>query len=129
MNDEYELVPMNPIRRMEKRVERLEQTGSGSQTTKDLIEIVKTNQKVIDEMVKMNSEMINRVSELITSVNSVTERVDNFVNRIEVAGESKQESSSEESSVENDEMTERLAKMEKRLNSLILSSMAKKIRR
>lgn len=123
-DEEYEIVPLNPIRRMEKRVERLEKSGTTSETIRELIEIVKTNQRVIDDMVRINSEMINKVSDLMMSVTSVTEKINDFMGRIDVSSEPEPAASTG-----SDAYEDRLQKMEKRLNSLILSKMATKIRR
>lgn len=122
MEDEYELIPMSPIRRLEKRMEKMEKSGASSDTTKELIEIVRANQHVIDDMVKMNAEMMNRVGELLISVNAMTNKITDFMNRIEV-------STVEEGGEGNEtkkEVDDRLVKLEKRLNALILSSMAKR---
>ena len=123
-DEEYEIVPLNPIRRMEKRVERLEKSGTTSETIRELIEIVKTHQRVIDDMVRINSELINKVSDLMMSVTSVTEKINDFMGRIDMSSEPEPAVSTDSGAYED-----RLQKMEKRLNSLILSKMATKIRR
>ncbi len=122
MEDEYELIPMSPIRRLEKRLERVEKTGTAAETTKELIEIVRANQHVIDDVVKMNSEMISRIGELLSSVNTMTIRISEFMERIEVTPEQ----GGAEESVDKKETEERLVKLEKRLNALVLSAMARK---
>ncbi len=123
MEDEYELIPMSPIRRLEKRMEKMEKTGASSDTTRELIEIVRANQHVIDDMVKMNAEMMNRVGELLISVNTMTNKITDFMNRIEVTTTTEEEGEGSEAKKEVDD---RLVKLEKRLNALILSSMAKR---
>lgn len=120
MEEEYELVPMSPIRRLEKRMDKVEKTGSAGETTKELIEIVRANQHVIDEMVRINSMMIERISELLSSVNSMTQRMEDFLGRIEIASGGPEGSDDLEKKVD-----ERLAKLEKRLNSLLLASISK----
>src|SRR3989344_2871878 len=119
MEDEYELVPMNPIRKMEKRLDRVEKNSSGGEMMKELIDVVRTNQQIVDDIVKINSDMIGRVSGLAASVQQMTEKLNEFMNRLEVVG------SSAETSVEapkNDEMERRMEKLEKRINSMVLSS-------
>ena len=39
MEEEYELIPMNPIRRIEKRMERIESAGTSTDVIKELIDI------------------------------------------------------------------------------------------
>ncbi|MBI4174045.1 MAG: hypothetical protein HY517_00230, partial [Candidatus Aenigmarchaeota archaeon] len=54
--EEYELVPVGPLRRIEKRVEKIEKGGTSNEMVKELVDVVRTNQKIIDEVVKINSE-------------------------------------------------------------------------
>ncbi len=122
MEDEYELIPMSPIRRLEKRMEKMEKSGASSDTSRELIEIVRANQHVIDDMVKMNAEMMNRVGDLLVSVNTMTNKITDFMNRLEVTTVEEEGEGSEAKK----EVDDRLVKLEKRLNALILSSMAKK---
>ncbi len=114
--DEYELVPMSPIRRLERRMERVEKTGSGVDTTRELIEIVRANQSVIDEIVKINSDMMKKITDLINNVNELTAKINDFMGRIEFSNEEPKEDA---------HTNERLEKLEKRLNALLLSSVAR----
>ena len=125
MEDEYELVPLSPIRRLEKRMERVERSGTSQETIHDLVEVVRANQHVIDDIVKMNSDMFNKVTDLVNKVNTMTEKMTEFLERLEVSGEK------EEAPVSNDakKLEEKLAKMEKKINSLILSGLPQARRR
>jgi len=117
MEDEYELVPLSPIRRLEKRVERVERSAGSGELIKDLIDVVRTNQQIVDEIVKINSEMINRVTELSTGVTELTARINDFMERLEVV---------ESSAPAAPQKDERIEKMEKKLNALLLQTMAKR---
>jgi len=117
MNDEeYELVPLSPIRRMEKRLERLEKSGTSNEIMKELIDIVKTNQQIVDDVVRINSEMIKRVGELSETVGKAIGKLDEFTSRIEMAEGEKQEPE------QNTEMQAKLDRMEKRINTLLASA-------
>ena len=115
--DDYEIVPLDPLRKMERRVHRLEKSGTTSETIHELIEIVRANQHVIDEMVRINSEMINRVSELTVVVTKTTEKMNDFIDKIQVVD------NEEEPDEKNYEIEERLKKIERKINSFILSNM------
>ncbi len=119
--EEYELVPMNPIRRLERRMERVEKTGSSMETTRELIEIVRANQSVIDEMVKINSDMMRKVTDLLNNVSELTVKINDFMERIEFSGG---ESGSQNEELEK-KVDERLSKLEKRFNSVLLASVAR----
>jgi uncharacterized coiled-coil protein SlyX len=111
---------------MEKRLERLERTGTPNETIKELTEIVRSNQHVIDNVVKLNADMLSKVSEMVTSVNNMTSKMNDFISRIEVAsgGGSQQEGGGAAQSDELERrVDERLSKLEKRVNAMILSTM------
>ena len=121
--DEYEIVPVGPMGRIERRVERIEK-GGGNEMVKELIDVVRTNQKIVDEVVKINSEMINRVTELSAHVQQMTEKVNDFMSRIDV-----EEGSPSKEVQSTPEADLRIEKLEKRINSLLLSTMkAKQVR-
>ncbi|MBI2076026.1 MAG: hypothetical protein HYT72_02125 [Candidatus Aenigmarchaeota archaeon] len=123
--EEYEIVPLGPVRRLERRLEKVERTGSSLETTRELIEIVRANQSVIDEMVKINSEMMKKVTDLLNNVSELTAKINNFMERIEFSGGEGEPSQELEKKVD-----ERLSKLEKRVNSVLLTSMARtKLRR
>jgi uncharacterized coiled-coil protein SlyX len=121
--EEYELVPLSPLRRIERRIERLEKTSVSQELNRELLEIVRANQQVVDDLVRTNSEMISRVAELSTAVNNLIAKIGDFISRIEI-----EEAPIESSSVREVEqkLNERLDKLEKRINALILTTAARK---
>ncbi len=78
--DEFELIPMSPIRRLEKRIEKVE-SGSGVDTReflREIIDIIRMNQQIVDEMAKADdalrielSRLPGRIEELITNLNEL----------------------------------------------------------
>jgi len=83
-------------------------------------------ESLIDDIVKINSGMINKVSELINTVDTMTKKTSEFINRIEVsAGEG---GGKEDTEVEK-RLDERLAKLERRVNAVILSGVKTRLRR
>lgn len=125
--EEYELVPLSPLRRMEKRLERLEKAGTSQDMVKELIDVVRTNQQIVDDMVKINSDIINKISELSGSINNMLTKVDEFLSRIELEETTAQEAKKEEAqpAETTNDADRRLDRLEKRINSLILSTMAR----
>ncbi|MBI4174188.1 MAG: hypothetical protein HY517_00960, partial [Candidatus Aenigmarchaeota archaeon] len=112
----------------EKRVEKIEKGGTSNEMVKELVDVVRTNQKIIDEVVKINSEMINKVSDLSAKVTELTEKMNDFLQRVEIGEhqETAPVAAEERRAPENEE---RIQKLEKRINSLLLSTMkAKQIR-
>jgi len=65
-HDEYELVPMSPLRRLEKRIELLEQSGTmdGKEFYRELVDIIRMNQQIVDELAKANDALRIEISKL-----------------------------------------------------------------
>ena len=125
--EEYELVPVGPLRRMERRMEKIEKDGTSSEMVKELIDVVRTNQKIIDEVVKINSDMIGKVSDLSTKVTELTEKMNDFLERVEVGNEAENTAPVEQQ--KSPEVDQRIEKLERRINSLLLSAVkAKQLR-
>jgi len=65
-HDEYELVPMSPLRRMEKRIELLEQSGTmdNKEFYREMVDIIRMNQQIVDEIAKANDALRIEISRL-----------------------------------------------------------------
>lgn len=121
-DEEFELVPLSPIRRLEKRLERIEGSGMSADLLKELMEVVKTNQQVVDDVVRINSQMIGKISDLSIAVGELTSRMNDFMNRIEVSGEEKPpQKENSENKEEEARLNERLSKLEKRINMMLVA--------
>ncbi len=88
---EYELIPMSPIRRMERRMDRLEKTSGGESFTKDLlsdvVDIVRMNQMLVDELAKSNDALRIELSKLPGRLDDLIVNVKELVSFIRAAGE------------------------------------------
>jgi hypothetical protein len=64
--EEYELIPISPIRRLEKRMEKVEAaTGFDvREFFKELVSIVRMNQQLVDELAKANDALRIEISRL-----------------------------------------------------------------
>jgi hypothetical protein len=78
--EEFELIPMSPVRRLEKRIDQLE--TAPNLNVKDfmheIVEVVRMNQQLVDEMAKANdalrielSRLPGRLEDLISSMNEL----------------------------------------------------------
>ena len=134
MEEEYELIPLSPVRKLEKRIDKIESSGLNSELVKELVNISKTNQRVVEDLTKINSEMITKVSDLSVSVNNLINKIENFMSRIELPKEPEEEGElekTEEGDVSEGrkekikKLDRRIEKLEKRINALILYTMPK----
>ena len=114
--EEYELIPVNPIRKIEKRLDDVERRKSGGEINKELLDMARINQEVVDDLVKTNSKITAKISEMIDSTDKLTDKLSAFIDRIEVSGEE-----SETKGEDEKEMVNKLEKLEKRLNAVIVS--------
>ena len=125
--DEYELIPLSPLRKIEKRLDKVERGSSSQEMVKELIDVVRTNQQIVDDIVKINSDTVSKITELTISVNQMVFKIEEFINRIEVTGTEKEEEKKEGISVSAGTVTAdaRLDKLEKRINTLLLATAAR----
>ena len=79
-DDEYELIPLSPIRRMRKRIRKLEDSPGldARDFFKELVEMVRMNQQIVEEIAKANdalrieiSKLPARLDELISNLNEL----------------------------------------------------------
>ncbi len=80
VEEEYELVPLSPIRRLEKRIEKLEASSGidAREFLREIVDIIRMNQQLVDELAKANdalrieiSKLPGRLEELISNLNEL----------------------------------------------------------
>lgn len=87
-NEEYEVIPTSPIRRLEKRLERVEDTSSSSQVQKlmeQVIELIKSNQRIIDDVVKANAELRDELAKIPGKVDKLMGTLNEFMDILKEA--------------------------------------------
>jgi len=95
---EYELIPMAPIRRLEKRLERLEESSTDSPRgiISDIIDIVRMNQQLVDELAKSSDALRIELSKLPGKLDELIMNLKELVSFIKTAGEAEVGGVSEE---------------------------------
>ncbi len=129
MVEEYEVVPITPLRKIEKRLEKMEQGSPGyNAVLRDLTEMMKENQKVVDNLVNTNSELISNIGTLSEKLGELTKKFDDFMDSIEVAETSEEpeefktlKEQNKKLEDTNQELSDRLKKLEKRTKMAALS--------
>jgi len=92
-NDEYEIVPLKPIRSLERRLDEVERalTAAGIPQIQSLIaqiiELIKTNQRLIDEIIRADNELRNELSKLPPKIDDLVSNMKRFMEILEEAGE------------------------------------------
>jgi transcriptional regulator NrdR family protein len=89
-DEEYEVIPTSPIRRIEKRLERVEDTSSTSQVQKlmeQVIELIKSNQRIIDDVVKANAELRDELAKVPGKVDKLLGTMNDFMEILKEASQ------------------------------------------
>ncbi|MBN1896529.1 MAG: hypothetical protein JW789_02265 [Candidatus Aenigmarchaeota archaeon] len=95
-SEEYEVIPTSPIRRLEKRMEKMEDTSSTSQVQKlmeQVIELIKSNQRIIDDVVKANAELRDELSAIPVKVDKLLDAMHEFMELLREASEQEEKGS------------------------------------
>ena len=87
-DEEYEVIPTSPIRRLEKRLSRIETSSSSSETHRlieQIVELIKSNQRVIDDIIKSNAELRNEMSKVPAKIDSLVDKMDEFIEMLKAS--------------------------------------------
>jgi hypothetical protein len=89
-DDEFEIIPTSPMRRLEKRIEKME-GGSYSSEVNRLIEqvldLIKSNQKIIDNSIKANNDLISEVAKLPKRIDDLILEMREFMKLLKISAE------------------------------------------
>ncbi len=88
--DNYEIIPVTPIRRLEKRMEDIEKSGSIPQLQSlinHIIDLMKTNQDLIEQVLKADDELRKELSRIPSKVDELISTMKSFMDLIKIAGE------------------------------------------
>src|SRR3989344_1196352 len=87
--DDYEVVPLSPIRRIERRLEDVEKAGNVPQLQNlivQIVELIKGNQTVVNEVLAANASLRNELSRVPPKIDELTVSLKRLINLIEAAG-------------------------------------------
>lgn len=92
-SDDYEVVPVGPIRKLERRIDEIEsQGGAGSsaaddELVKDVLDIMKSNQKIVNDMTESTHQLKNEVEDLTHKMDEVVDNMNSFMDLLKEASE------------------------------------------
>lgn len=88
--EEYEVIATSPIRRLERRLEKVE-TGSYSSEVRKLIEqimeLIQSNQKIVQETIKSNSELRDELSQIPGKIDQLLSEIGEFMKLLRASSE------------------------------------------
>jgi len=87
-DEEFELVPLSPVRRLEKRIDRLENTSGGVDVReffRELVAIIRMNQEIVDELAKASDALRIELAKLPAKLDEVTQNLNELLSYIKAA--------------------------------------------
>jgi chromosome segregation ATPase len=89
-SDEYEVIPLDPIRKLERRIDEMEQKSELSREEgliRDVVDIMKTNQQMVNNMVDSTNNLKTSVEELTHKMDTIIDDIGEFLDLLEEASE------------------------------------------
>ncbi len=89
-DEEYEVIPTSPMRRLEKRIDKVESGSYSSQVRRlvdQVLELIKSNQKIIDDSIKANNDLISEVSKVPKKIDDLILEMREFIKLLKVSAE------------------------------------------
>jgi len=87
--ESYEIIPVTPLKKLEHRMERIEQAGTVPQLQSlinQILELIRSNQKIVNDVIQANAELRNEFSKLPSKIDELTTTMKNFISMVEAAG-------------------------------------------
>ena len=87
--ESYEIVPVTPLKKLEKRMDQIEQAGTVPQLQKlinEIVDLIRSNQKIVNDVIQANSELRNELSKMPPKIDELTTSMKNFMSLVEAAG-------------------------------------------
>ncbi|MEM5812608.1 MAG: hypothetical protein QW286_02715 [Candidatus Aenigmatarchaeota archaeon] len=82
MDDEYEVIPTSPLRRLEKRISQVESSTASSEIQRlieQIIELIKSNQRIIDDVIKADAELRDEISKVPGKIDELLSSMHEFM--------------------------------------------------
>jgi predicted transcriptional regulator len=93
-DEDYEVVPVGPIRKLERRIDEIQEetkqaqnSGQHDELVRDVLDIMKSNQKIVNDMTESTHELKNSVEDLTHKMDEVVDNMNNFMDLLNEASE------------------------------------------
>ena len=86
--ESYEIIPVTPLKKLEKRIEQVEQSGTVPQLQtliNQIIELIRSNQKIVNDVIQANSELRNEISKLPNKIDELLESMKEFMDLLKTS--------------------------------------------
>jgi len=93
-DEDYEVVPVGPIRKLERRIDEIQEQSQESQGSahkdeliRDVLDIMKSNQKIVNDMTESTHELKNSVEDLTHKMDETIDNMNAFMDLLNEASE------------------------------------------
>lgn len=88
-NDEFEMLSVTPIRRLERELRQMKEQirGGDSQLAIQIVEILRMNQTLVDQLATKQGELMAKLSETNSSLQKLAVSLDNLVGLLSAGAE------------------------------------------
>jgi methyl-accepting chemotaxis protein len=86
--EEYEIIPISPLRRLEKRIEQLEAMSPAvdvKEIFREVVDVLRMNQQIVTEISKSNDALRLEISKLTINLQELTVRLNELLSYIKAA--------------------------------------------
>jgi uncharacterized protein YukE len=86
--EEFEIVPLSPLRRLEKRIEKLESVSPAvdvKEIFKEVVDVLRMNQQIITEMSKSNDALKLEISKTVIQLQELISKLNELLSYIRMA--------------------------------------------
>ena len=96
-SDDYEVIPLSPIRKLEERIRKMEREKEGfayESFMREILELIQSNQKLVDEIVKANDELREELSKIPGKIDEMLKAWREFIDILKEVGSTEATASS-----------------------------------
>jgi len=96
-SDDYEVVPVGPIRRLEEKIKKMERDREGfayDGFIREILELIQSNQKLVDEIVKANNDLREELAKIPGKIDELLKTWKDFIDILKEVGGAEATSSS-----------------------------------
>ena len=122
----YEIIPVTPIKKLQERIEKIESarvTPDLQNLINQIIELIRSNQKIVNDVIRANTDLKNELSKLPSKIDELLTTINDFLSLVEAAGREEMEAKPQQAAPDVFKlMVEELKKISEQNKKLIESN-------
>jgi len=135
--EEYEIIPVSPLRRLEKKIEELESRLplDNREVFREIVSVIRLNQEIVNELVKSTNELKTELSKLPVKIDQLVENLNQLIDFIKATAEEEAAGVTTEAVKPIAEKLDRLIEQNKKMSEInesllsVLDTLEKRLRK